>query len=200
LRDLLASKPVIVLDIDGVLADFTYGVTSRLGSAISQGAQPQWNIPGLDSNRDMLHDPYFWDDLPPVVSYAEIDQLGLLVEKYGITVAYVTNRNEDSVVTTKQWLYAMGLPDAQVIYTTDKTEACEEIEEGDGVIIGIIEDSPHNIPALQRAGFPVYIRDWMYNRDVRGDRVFSFGEFLYRMEKFCESTLSAAYGSPSSVK
>jgi hypothetical protein len=180
-------RPVVAFDIDGVLADFCYGFTTlHEGKGRSQGAQPTWDFAGhvdptwekVDASR------YFWHELPCLASSAERSEMRALADRADIL--YITGRQEgdnDTFGQTRRWLHDWVFPHGNLILTTDKTP----ILAGFGsALVGVIEDRPTLISTMWKAGLPVYVRDWQYNREIDSrveGRVSSLGEFVYLMNR-----------------
>lgn len=76
-------------------------------------------------------------------------------------IFFVTARPEEARKVTAEWLEEHGFPDAEVHHTTDKVAVCKRL----GVTVAF-EDAPHEIRSLQQAGFRVFVKRHLYNRDM----------------------------------
>jgi hypothetical protein len=184
------TAPVIGLDVDGVLADFTraYRVIAHELHGVPVhgcGGQPTWHPHDLTGPQDaevwavIEAAPRFWHDLAPVITLGEIDDLRA-VAWGGTAIVYVTARNPITNVATKAWLAAHGLPQGEVRHAGDKVPV---LAARPG-LRGFLDDSPHGVAKMAAAGLPVYVRDWPYNRQrltIGVPRVGSVGEYLDRV-------------------
>lgn len=178
-------RPVVVFDIDGVLADFTWGFSGLLeGKNRSQGTQPTWQYEKASSFQVSQAWKYidtsktFWQGLPPIVTESEAHDVCELAKQF--SVIYMTGREDrgnDTLGQTERWLRSMEMPKGEVILRGDKANAIHHLELD---VVGIIDDKPDTLVSLFQEGHPVYARDWAYNRWVAEvPRVSSVGEFIY---------------------
>lgn len=190
----LTGRPVIGLDLDGVMADFTHPfsvVAHDLFPHVpvrTSGAQLTWAFEGLTA--EQLAEVWaavdgtggaFWFDLCPLFTRGERNTLVDLSATYDI--AYVTARMRRAHEATSGWLHKHGL----MVYRSEfhmpggNKAAFLRKRYGDR-LIGFLDDKPAGVLEMHAAGLPVWVRDWPYNRDasVRGvvPRVGSVGEFL----------------------
>ena len=180
------TTPVVVFDIDGVLADFCYGFTGILeGESRSSGTQQTWNFeapPGAVASTWRVVDDStsFWQLLPPLVTNQDVIAMRHLAERAGIF--YVTgreDRNNDTFGQTRKWIQRLGLPHGTLILDGNK----RRIAAGFNSLIGIVDDKPDVLLELSGNGYPVYAMDWPYNREVKTARVSSVAEFVDTMER-----------------
>lgn len=193
----------IILDIDGVLADFVWGFTTKSGGMFGKpatpygnGGQPDWNFSrgsGLSSKQvsavweQIKLSPSFWESLPLLATETDLLELHRL-ERQGINLVYMTGRmGVDAKRQTANWLAHYGFPrgDLRVLEGGSKAaylgSGYEEPYAPDRSVRGILEDKPGECLDLWTRGWPVFIRDWQYNRHVMGiPRVSSVMEFLCR--------------------
>lgn len=181
-------KPVIVFDMDGVLADFVYGFTQLAGAvsgqpghtAYSTGAQLSWDFPFskrvIDDTWDTIKaSKEFWASLPALCTPQEFAEIKALSSLY--TVEYVTARVGDTALEqTRRWLTAHGLR-GDVTVTARKVDFIRRLDP-----VAMIDDKPEVIVQALNAGLHCYTRDWPYNREVRGPRVSSVAEYIQRVQ------------------
>lgn len=189
----MSDKPVVAFDIDGVLADFTYGFT-RLheGKARSQGTARQWQFRGhVDKTWARIdEDRFFWRNLPALFTHQERDEILNLTKRADLL--FVTGRSDPkgngAFEQTRKWLQQYSLP-GTLILGVDKVGLLSGL--GDQ-LVGVIEDKPDLLVQMAEAHLPTYIRDWEYNRHSvplrpadyhYAHRVSSVGEFVYLMER-----------------
>lgn len=185
-------KPLVVLDIDGVLAEFTYSFCQVMRmlhqdgdyDLHTSGGQQSWgweDIPEEVVSRTWasIHvTPSFWSTLAVIPSIPEVN--GLHALKNSVDFLYLTGRRTDTRDVTADWLNEMDFPEGKLILTNQKHIA---LQRHDTEALAILEDSPANIELLKKFGFPVFIRDWPYNREVGGvTRVSSLGEFIQEVK------------------
>lgn len=170
------TTPLIGIDLDGVLVDYVYHLTSlgqlRYGvKAHSTGGQASWGvwdgftpeqISALMSEADYL--PRFWEQAPSLIGEGELAELGAFMRKHEGVI--LTNRKPSTANQTYNWLKERGLDAWEVVFTEDKAK--EVIDLGLSIVL---EDSPSNIEAyidlLLNKEVPtlkIYARDWEYNR------------------------------------
>ncbi len=193
----MTTDRVVVCDVDGVLADFTWGFSGLLESRNrGNGTQAQWDFP---SSREEIARAWkrvdasttFWQNLPPLISEPDVYDLNQLARR--VTVVYMTGREDrdnDTQGQTERWLRMMGLPAGTVILSKDKAASVKAGLAGAGgefvEVVGFIDDHAGNVNKMAdvlRSG-KVFIRDWPYNREHVNrhvERVSSLGEFAHRV-------------------
>lgn len=187
-------RPYVVYDIDGVLADLTYGLTLRAAArwehvpVIRQESQTSWsfrNALSEDQQREIWRDidqsETFWDGLLPICSPDDVTRMRWLAsQRYD--VVYLTNRRGERIAEqTLSWLWRYEFPHGRLILTDDKAASARQLVEAhpEGWFpAGIIEDAPSNIRALRQARMPVWVQDRPYNQTSGHPRVRTVGEFV----------------------
>ncbi len=108
--------------------------------------------------------------MPPVAGAAEA--LWRLSDA-GVWIRLITHRlytnwgHAIAVGDTVAWLDEHGVPYRDLCFLGDKPEVDAD---------AYIDDAPHNIEALRRAGADAVVFDQPYNRDLPGPRVGSWAE------------------------
>ena len=192
---------IAVVDIDGVLADFTHGfssLTTRLGlteKSWTCGEQPTWEWGELTEENSSLAwgavraGDSFWRNLHPIPSQGEIGRLYVLKSK--VDIVYMTGRvGVTSQKQSEDWLHWYGFPLAPVIMETDKLAGILDLNAAspEGRVISIIDDKPDTLLQLTRNNsvqpLDVCTRDWPYNRHIwTTRRVSSLGEWIAGVEE-----------------
>lgn len=190
----MTARPYVVYDIDGVLADLTYGLTLRAAElwpnipVIRQESQPSWsfrNALSEDQQREIWREidesPTFWEGLLPICSPDDITRMRWLTRQ-GYAAVYLTNRRGTRAEEqTLSWLWRYEFPHGRLILSDDKAYSAAQLvrEHPEGWFpAGIIEDAPSNIRTLRQAHMPVWIQDRPYNEGVPGERVRTVGDFV----------------------
>ena len=174
-------EPVAVLDIDGVLAEFSLAFTQRLvdmgllDHAIPQAEQTTWrfrdSLPITRKDEDAVWDyidgsPTFWLTVPALVTPGDAIALHRLAQR--ARIVYMTGRRDMGNQVHNQtaiWLRRALLPYGKVILEPDKVKGVAAL---DGAVIGVIDDRPAALDALRDAGVLVTAMDRLYNRHVTG--------------------------------
>lgn len=116
----------VILDVDGVLCNFTEGIIHKakeLGFSeffpLDASKVNHWNISSKFSEVfDVVkHDPEFWLSLTPMITELPFSP-----------IAYLTARPIDSKIT-EQWLQTHGFPKAKIITVSDPDEKLEYIKK-----------------------------------------------------------------------
>jgi FMN phosphatase YigB (HAD superfamily) len=166
-----------VLDIDGVLADFSRAFQEK---AVEMGLHDEvtepshWQFP-FDAGavwEDMDTEHFFLEEIDPLIRGEDLP-----LEPH----AYLTSRPADTG-TTEGWLYRHGFPNAPV-YTVDegeKAEAAHEIDMDTHKPLTFVDDSFHNFKQLNREGFHCLLFDRPMNRhfDVGQYRITDLRDLL----------------------
>jgi len=175
---------VLGVDIDGVLADYTYAFSVAVAAEkgidhASLPTQTQWDFTewGIESREDYeaLHQTAVLDhrlflNCPVIQGAAEA--LWRLSDA-GIWIRIITHRlpqnwgHAVAVSDTVQWLDNSGIPYRDLCFLGRKPEVEADL---------YIDDAPHNVEALRRRGNRVIIFDQPYNRDLEGMRAGSWTE------------------------
>lgn len=190
-------KQVVVIDIDGVLAEFTYSYSTlahkisdgNVPPAHSTGRQQTWDWDGQYSKqlmnacwRAIDESDSFWAELPLLVSYPEIEELQRLRDK--VSIMYLTGRlvtPQNSVEDqTRYWLHKHGFPEGELCFATDKGAFLNSRGLSP---LSVIDDKPETLNQLFDGGHRVFCRDWPYNRHLTEElpRVYSLGEWTHNI-------------------
>ena len=169
----------VMIDIDGVLADFIYGFTAlaaHLGLVErpwSTPDQPTWkfSFPVDAVWREVDAHPEWWLSLPALVIDAEVEALNEACEFH--TIWYMTNRR-GALDQTVSWLKRIGIAHPLVMATVNKADAAYRM----GLQVAL-EDKPENLEQLRAAGINTVARHWAYNADWEPS-VDSLGGFIER--------------------
>jgi 5'(3')-deoxyribonucleotidase len=174
---------VLGVDLDGVCGD--HATAFREVVALERGvdpltlpAQETWNFHewGLtDESFDELHrrailEHRMFRSMPAVDGVA--DALWRLSDA-GVWIRLITHRlytnwgHAVAVADTVAWLDDVGIPYRDLCFLGQKPEV-----EADAYV----DDAPHNVLELRRAGNPVIVFDQPYNRDLDGMRAETWPE------------------------
>ena len=168
---------VLGVDLDGVCADHAEGfravVAAERGVALeSLPPQQTWNFHewGLtDEDFEQLHrvaivDHRMFRSMPPVPGVAEA--LWRLSDA-GVWIRLITHRlyanwgHAVAVADTVAWLDDVGIPYRDLCFLGRKPEVEADV---------YVDDAPHNIAELRRAGNTVIVFDQPYNRLIDDHR------------------------------
>jgi 5'(3')-deoxyribonucleotidase len=188
-----ALKKVIMIDIDGCLADFMLSwrtlANGLYGVEIYKTGDPQydnWSQGDLtEDQQDYLwrvvkSDPSWWYNVPPLVTGEETERLRDLCGRH--TVYFVTARvGETAKIQTEAWLRRhFGILNPTVIISKWKGEAAGALEAH-----ASIDDKAENawmVAWHTRGKTRSYLLDRPYNQSNGGSRkvvrVFSMLEFM----------------------
>lgn len=193
-------RPVVMFDVDGVLADFVLGFT-RLAHELSNGMTPvfshtdscQWDFDPAIFSRDLVgavwtrirSDSSFWSSLPLLASELDLQRIARLLRD--VDGYFVTNRSGvDPRGQTMLWLRYYGIPAPTVLISDRKAEiaaglrADYSIEDKPGSAVMISYWSPTT---------KSFLVDRPYNQfdpNVLGSRVTrvpTVAEFLTQVEE-----------------
>lgn len=89
----------------------------------------------------------------------------MLAEEDEFRVMYCTNRfGVDVKEQTERFLKNNGLPYDDVVISKNKVETLNPIKRK---IVGVIDDRPSLLEEFHDEGYPVWARDWQYNRNLK---------------------------------
>lgn len=186
------SRKYVVFDVDGVLADFSYGF-SRLALeyfpiAVTDTMEQlsfRWlREQGVSKDEEnalwdeVTRRPDFWFNLPCLLSDNDKRAMYMLVES-GVDIIYLTNRHHTGTMLgqTEAWIFQNQLPYGLVVPTLNKDLHIRErmIEtvgpvfrlDGEthhdpGTLVGVIEDNPRNLVKYARGIATWYWRPVVY--------------------------------------
>ena len=179
----VAGPFVLGVDLDGVCADYTAGL--RRVVADERGVDPadlpaerswgfeEWGLSAAEFERihhRAVTELHLLRELPVIEGCA--DALWRLSDA-GIWIRIITHRlyvnwgHQVAVSDTVAWLDHNRIPYRDLCFLGAKPEV-----EADAYI----DDAPHNVEALRRAGNIVIVFDQPYNRDLEGPRARNWRE------------------------
>ncbi|MFT7607382.1 MAG: 5'-nucleotidase [Candidatus Aldehydirespiratoraceae bacterium] len=179
----MAESFVLGVDLDGVCAEHTIGfrkiVAERLG--VDEATLPlergwdfaEWGFePGdfEDHHRHAVVEKRMFRDLDPIDGAAET--LWRLSDA-GVWIRIITHRlyvnwgHHAAVADTCEWLDKARIPYRDLCFLGTKPAVEADL---------YIDDSPHNIAALRKAGNEVIVFDQPYNQDQRGPRATTWAD------------------------
>lgn len=154
----------VILDIDGVLADFGTHFLSYLDFEDKSPAK-DWNDPRFIENMHKIaNDKNFWMTIPKLITPDEIDF---------IVHSYVTARPLNTHSWTQDWLDFHGFPDAKLI--TVKKDKRPFLGGADL----FVDDSIENYEAAKSVGQPAKLMTRSHNKNyITPDRIYSLKEIM----------------------
>lgn len=149
-------KPVVLIDVDGVLADFVLGfreiANRRFGVPVyDTHHQESWEFGDLTAKqaaevwKEIRESKTFWNDLPRLCTLAELGAINRLRER--ARVVFLTSRvGATALPQTYDWLQSLGimLPDVWVVsHASEKAGVAKQL----GAVVSI-EDNLENAIAI----------------------------------------------------
>lgn len=178
----------VMVDIDGVLADFCHGFT-KVAADLGLAPEGGWPVDAQSTWKFDFHvDPVWreienrhnwWMTLEPISSDEELSMLRRKIDWTNFyRFSFVTNRKNGPHCgftvqrQTELWLESIGLECGQVYLVENKARWAVENN-----IDVAIEDKPDNIALLQAMDIKTVTRSWQYNQDSE-PRVESLKQFM----------------------
>lgn len=175
---------VLGVDLDGVCADYESALrasvarrrgadVSTLGPQVSTGHFAEWDLTPegfREAHRLAVTEDRIFRTMAPYPGVAEA--LWRLSDS-GVWIRIITHRllfnglHEASAADTAVWLDQHDIPYRDLCFIGDKATVGADL---------YIDDSPHNIESLRRAGRTAIVFDQRYNRHLDGPRVRSWAE------------------------
>ena len=191
-------KPIVVFDVDGVLADFTLGFTSmahlkfpELPKPHGNSMQQTWDFAsgtGLWTKeqedacwQEIGQSSTFWSGLYPLVIEADrvaMRRLSKVADLWYVTARFGIAPGKQ----TRNWLGSYGFPQFEnVIALGDrkgtKVDVIQELKA-----VAAIDDAPAHLEALDKIPhLSLFKRNWPYNIDSPGREVDSVEVFSNSM-------------------
>ena len=159
-------RKVIVLDLDGVIADIDTGISSYLRNNNIKENYGSWLISDTKNEEalSLFSNQLFWKNLKP------FEDAWHQVNKWfsnDVDVHVVTARKrEASVRMTEPWLDAWRINTLRPQFATinKKHEIVSEIDP-----VFMVEDNPHEVISLRDHGINCYLRKAWYNKEFWKD-------------------------------
>lgn len=180
----------VLIDIDGVLADFCLSYTSVARSlGLSEGAwstseQKTWYIEVFDNKVvwDSIKNSWnWWMGLNPLIDDTEVVLLNDVIQTHNIY--FVTNRPSTKGLSaeaqSRAWLSSLGVmvDHASVIATKSGTKG--KLAKALDIDIAI-DDRPENITEMSAENIKCVVRAWQYNKGLPHKRVQTLKQFIDR--------------------
>lgn len=167
-------KKMIVLDVDGVLADFEGRLVETLEKEFGEIAR---------SNRQFFRLEDRWKDRPEIVArakeyvenpnfyycleeYPEVTSFAQDLNDFGYPLMFVSSRPLSAETFTRRWINKkLDLPEYVRVFcgVRDKADFLKEIADG---VDFVIDDNPEEVKRLQKAGFSTLCWEQEWNRGV----------------------------------
>ncbi len=185
-------KPIrIMLDIDGVLSNFTKFFLEAAHEMFQTPLIPSvnhWNYAeaGIGLTKEMTREVWerilqtedLWEKLEPIVKEEELQTLREMVEDPHYEFFAITARPQTPgkpvILQCQNWLETHVCRGISVIPRRDKVKVCKGLD-----INYAIDDSPVFVKELLEGGINIYLQNQPYNQEIQGImRVNSLKEFL----------------------
>ncbi len=157
----MGGRKTFYLDIDGVLADFVWGLLSR-GFPFPRDYHFS-DYPEEDRKEalKLINNPDFLFELPPI---PEGLNLAHRLNDLGLLGALVTARQSEAIEATLAWLDKFGLNEIEVKFTPKKWEVAKE-----GEASVFVDDNPtlSNEIVKNSPTSRVYLLNYPYNEGYR---------------------------------
>jgi hypothetical protein len=187
-------KPILLLDLDGVIADFNVAYFRRLleTSGVPEGQLPNFQVPSFtewewpltlvkpgfhaEVFATLTNDEEFWATLPTYPWTARLAE-GLADLADSLTVIYLTSRPNtfECFTGTAQWLANHGFTTdtADLVITEDKGAYAQWVREVQLEILLAVDDKPCHIEAYRAVNVPSLLVHQPWNRDYEAlDRLY----------------------------
>ncbi len=167
----------IIVDVDGVLAEFNHSFASELGLQVTQEWEPtRWHWPdemaspeAVKQAWESVNDPKrsFWYGLPAYPETREaLERFSVLSQSDDLY--FVTSRSGDTAkCQTEDWLFTMGMVmDDITVITVERGKAgiAHDIQAD-----VVVEDRPENLIAIRKElpNARLYLVDRAWNKEFQ---------------------------------
>jgi 5'(3')-deoxyribonucleotidase len=191
----VVARPVVGVDIDGVLGDQVSGVlarvNARLGLSLAYDDIVHWDVPLGDTSfvpeiREAMKDPAYVRGMPVHDGAA-----ALLEELKGIYhVKLLTVRPAEAIQATEQWLADNGL-------VFDELAQAEEAKKSLHEVDALIDDYVGNLADfLENGRGPAILVDQPWNQDISALNLWRGDARLIQVDKLADvpGLLREAFG------
>ena len=142
-------KPMVGLDIDGVIADFTGAFFEKFALGCPTTVKDYYDPRFKEHFGKIVYDDDFWLSIKPLVRAKDI--------KFPVTF-YLTSRPTITETATRKWLRDNKFPKLPLIYSDDKHKVLKSF----GCSF-FIEDCFDNYKRINKAGIKCLLVDTPYN-------------------------------------
>lgn len=190
----MSSRRRLLIDLDGVIANFTQAycnaaIINNLPGARSfrQDEILSWDwvqeqLGWTRAQEDELwrwirNQQNWWMSMEPLVSESEIEQLNYAIRDHDIyfVTARPRTRGLTAETQSRYWLEGIGVHAAQASVIASRTKG--QVAAGLDIEVAL-DDSLKNLQDLQQHGILAVARHWEYNKEWPGPAVLNLGSFL----------------------
>ena len=161
---MIEELPLVVLDIDGVLADFEGASVQHFGPCDRSIYSLEERYPNLPKSviADFVNDPLVYASLAPTPGAAAACRR---IVAAGARIAYVTARPAVAYDITLEWLGRHNFPIVPLFLPHWEDKAALIADLGAAIAI---DDSPRVIVSLRKLGVQTIVFNQLWNQDVGG--------------------------------
>ncbi len=175
--DAVDARFILGVDLDGVVADWNAGfkpiAAEFMGRDIDEMPEANtWELTEWGFDQELLHQAFevavgerrMYRNLP---TYPHASEVLHRLDDAGVHIRIVTHRlvltgaHQTTAGDTIAWLDDNEIPYWDLCFLGRKSDLAVDL---------LIDDAPHNIASLRKAGRNVLVMDQLYNRDLGGPR------------------------------